>query len=134
MRVNIMRYLFSHTDFGQYELDFEGEGDDFFVINIFGRILSTITLSIYTPWYRANRFNFTINNISIYDGEKKVYLRSYLTGGDLFGVFIVNALIVVFTLGIGYPQGYSLLEFSYMKLLHSSNLFVYFSMAYLMLL
>lgn len=103
MRVKIMRYLFSHTDFGQYELDFEGEGGDLFSINLLGTILTIFTFYIYLPWYIANRFNFTINNISIHDGEKKVYLKSYLKGGDLFGVFIINALIVVFTLGIGYP-------------------------------
>ena len=102
-RVKIMKYLFSHTKFGQYELDFDGEGDELFSINIVGMILTVVTLGIYTPWYIAKRFNFTIRNIAVYHNGDKSYLMSKLTGGDLFALFIVNGLIVTFTLGLGIP-------------------------------
>lgn len=102
-RVKIMKYLISHTRFGQYELDFEGDGSDLFVINLLGGILSVITLYIYFPWFLKNRFKFTIDNMVIYHGDKKSYLRTNLDGGDLFGTLLLNAILTFVTLGLATP-------------------------------
>lgn len=102
-KVRIMQFLFSHTKFGQYELDFEGDGSDLFVINLLGGILSVITLYIYFPWFLKNRFKFTIDNTVIYHGDKKSYLRTNLDGGDLFGTLLLNAILTFVTLGLATP-------------------------------
>jgi len=102
-RVRIMKYLFSHTRLGQYRFSFVGDGGDLFFINLAGGLLSIITLYIYIPWYMKDRFNFTINNIVIEHDGKKTRLQSVLEGSKLFGVLIVNILIIIFTLGIGTP-------------------------------
>jgi uncharacterized membrane protein YjgN (DUF898 family) len=102
-RVKVEKYLISHTKFGQYEFDFEGDGGDLFGINLLGILLTIITLYIYLPWYMKNRFKFTIDNIVIYHGDKKSYLRTNLDGGDLFGVLLLNAILTMITLGLATP-------------------------------
>lgn len=103
LRVAIMKYLFSHSKFGQYRFIFLGDGGELFGINVLGGLFSIFTLYLYTPWFLANRFNFLIENIGIYHDDKKSRLISTLRGGDLFVVFLVNVLIVIFTLGLGIP-------------------------------
>ncbi len=102
-RVKIMKYLFKHTRLGQYRFSFSGHGDELFGINFLGVFLSMLTLYIYIPWYMKNRFNFTVNNTVIHHNDKKSKLRSTLEGSKLFGVLLVNILIIIFTLGIGFP-------------------------------
>jgi len=103
MRVAVMKYLFSHSQMGQYELDFEGEGSELFGINILGAILSVVTLYIYLPWYITNRFNFTINNTVVFHENGDDNLKSSMEGSDTLMVMFTNILIVIFTLGIGFP-------------------------------
>lgn len=104
MRVNIMEYLFSNSQFGQYRLDFRGSGGELFGINILGIFLSLITLYIYLPWYITNSFNFTVNNIEVEQEDESVYpLKSTLTGGNTFFIIFTNALMVMFTLGLAFP-------------------------------
>lgn len=104
MRVNVMNYLLGHSQFGQQKLGFTGKGSDLFGINILGIILSIFTLYIYIPWYIANYFNFTVDNTFIKEEGQEVYpLQSSLTGGNTFMIFFTNALLVMFTLGLGFP-------------------------------
>lgn len=104
MRVNIMKYLLSHSQFGQYKLDFRGTGGELFGINIAGLILTIVTLYIYLPWYIANSFNFTIDNTEIEEEDGIVStLKSTLTGGSTFYIFVTNALMVMFTFGLAFP-------------------------------
>lgn len=103
MRVAIMKYLFGHSQMGQYELSFKGEGGELFGINILGAILSLLTLYIYIPWYLTNRFNFTVNNVVVDHEEGRSRLRSTMEGGNTFWILFSNMLIVLFTAGIGFP-------------------------------
>lgn len=103
MRVNVMKYLFEHTNLGQYEFGFRGRGDDLFGINILGAILSVITLYIYVPFYVKNRFNFIVNHTIIYHDDNESAMESTLEGSEAFGTMFVNMLILIFTLGIGFP-------------------------------
>ena len=104
MRVNILTYLLSHSQFGQYRLDFKGTGGTLFGINLAGIFLSIITLYIYLPWFITNSFNFTIDNVEIEQEDGSVYpLKSTLLGGNTFTVIFTNALMVMFTLGLAFP-------------------------------
>lgn len=69
MAVKIQKYLFSHTKIGDLRLGFQGDGTKLFGINILGVLLSYITLEIYLPIFIKNKFNFTIGNTSISNGE-----------------------------------------------------------------
>lgn len=103
LRVKLQKYLFSHTRIGDLRLNFNGEGSTLFGINFLGIFLSVITLYIYLPFFIKNRFNFTVNNTSITDGEKLSFLKSDLKGGTSFKVLFVNALLLIFTVGLAFP-------------------------------
>lgn len=103
MRCNIQKYLFSHTKFGHLRLDFHGEGGEFFGINIVGYILMYPTLFLYVPAWLRQRFNFTINNTSLTDGEYRQKFVSNLTAGETYNVLLTNFLLLVVTLGLAFP-------------------------------
>lgn len=103
MRVKIQKYLFSHTKVGDLRLDFHGDGGELFGINIVGMILTYITLMLYLPIFMKNRFEFTINHTSITDGEKTSFLQSDLTNGVAWKTLMVNAILLIVTLGLAFP-------------------------------
>ncbi len=102
-RVNIQQHLFGHTRLGNIKMDFHGDGSTLFGINILGYILLYPTLFLYVPFFLKERFNFTINNITLSDDHVRRSLKSHLKGWDFFGVLIVNLLMLVFTFGLAFP-------------------------------
>ncbi len=100
---NIRQYVLGHLKMGNAEFEFKGDGTDYFVINFKGYFLTIFTLGIYSFWWQKDRFQFFVDNIRLKHHEDKVVFRSNATGGDFFGLIIVNALILFFTLGLGFP-------------------------------
>lgn len=103
MRVEVMKYLFGHTQLGNYKLDFVGEGGSLFGINILGGILFYPTLGIYSAWFMANRFNFTMENIVIHHENGSHRMISELKGSDVLKELLINIVLIFCTLGIAFP-------------------------------
>lgn len=100
--INIRNYLLGNIRFGSGEFRYQGNGGDYFVLNLKGYFLSIFTLGIYSFWWQADIFRYYIDNLRLVQGERSFRLRSTATGGNFAGLLIVNALIFIFTLGIGY--------------------------------
>jgi uncharacterized membrane protein YjgN (DUF898 family) len=100
--INVRRYVLSNIKIGDVSFKYEANGGDYFWLNFKSYFLSIITLGIYSFWWYSDLFAFYVNNLSLEKGEEKITLKSTATGGDFFGLLIVNLLIIVFTLGLGY--------------------------------
>ncbi|MEO8086935.1 MAG: YjgN family protein [Bacteroidota bacterium] len=102
MSINIRNYVLSRVRFGNLEFRYKGNGGDYFILILKGYFLTIITLGIYSfLWYKS-LFDYYVNNLSLYDNERKVQFRSTATGGQIFGLLIANIFILIFTLGLGY--------------------------------
>jgi uncharacterized membrane protein YjgN (DUF898 family) len=66
MQVKLMKFYAINSRVsihGQvYSGDFLGTGGDYFIINLVGGLLTSLTLGIYLFWYMANLFRFQFNN------------------------------------------------------------------------
>ena len=102
MQMKLRTYMIGNVRYGEVEGRYEGDGGTFFWLNLKGYLLTLITLGIYIFWWQKDVFAYMIDNTSFHKGEEKVALKSTLTGGGLFGLMIVNMLITIFTLGLGY--------------------------------
>lgn len=102
MHASLRKYILGHTRFGNIEFKFTGEGDKLFFIRLKGIFLIIVTLGIYSFWYMKELVAYEVNNTKILQGSKEISVRSTLTGGDIFVLFITNYLIIIFTLGIGF--------------------------------
>lgn len=100
--VSMRKYVLGHTRFGNVEFKFIGIASELFVIRLKGIILTILTLGIYGFWYMKDVIAYEVNNTKIVQGEKEISIRSTLTGGDIFVMFVTNYLIIIFTLGIGF--------------------------------
>ena len=102
MEMRLQKYMRQNIRYGEVEGRFEGDGGEFFILNLKGYLLTLITLGIYSFWWQKDIFAYMIDNTSFHKGEEKIELKSTMTGGGLFGLQIVNLLITIFTLGIGF--------------------------------
>ena len=100
--MKIRSYLFEHIRFGNVKLGFKGNGLDFFLLNLKGGILTLLTLGIYSFWYFAELFRFYYQNTTAEHDGRTYELDCKATAGDIFKLYVVNMLLVVFTLGLGY--------------------------------
>jgi uncharacterized membrane protein YjgN (DUF898 family) len=101
-RINMRKYLLGHVRMGNAEFTYTGNGDDFFILNLKGYFLSLFTLGIYFFWWQRDLFRFFVDHLRLAHYDEKVRFRSTAGGGDFAGLLIVNFLILVFTLGLGY--------------------------------
>jgi uncharacterized membrane protein YjgN (DUF898 family) len=53
-------------------------------------------------WWQKDQFEFMVNNTGLEQDEDIIFFNSKATGSGFAGLMIVNLLILVFTLGIGY--------------------------------
>ena len=102
LSINSRRYVMSNVRMGDIAFKYEADGSDYFWMNFKNYFLSIITLGIYTFWWYKDLFAFYVDNLSLEKGEEKISLRSKATGSDFFVLIIINLLITVFTLGLGY--------------------------------
>lgn len=100
--INQRKYLIGNVRGGDAKFQYRGNGGDLFVIYLLGYLLTILTLGIYSFWWLKNIYNYYIDNISIHKDDKEILLKSTVTGGGVFKLSIVNLLITVFTLGLGY--------------------------------
>ncbi|WAC11796.1 YjgN family protein [Dyadobacter pollutisoli] len=101
--IEIRKYIFKHLRFGNLTFSYEGDGGTFFVLHLKGYFLLVITLGIYSFWYVRDLFNYYIDNIRMYQDDKKLTFRSNATAGGYFKLIVGNILIILFTLGLGTP-------------------------------
>ncbi|BDS13424.1 YjgN family protein [Aureispira anguillae] len=100
---NIRSYLVDHTRFGNIEFRYEGDGLTYFLMNLKGIILTIFTAGIYFFWYNKEVFNYLIENTSARHEEEAITFYSEMTGGALLLHTLTNMLLIVVTLGIGFP-------------------------------
>lgn len=103
--INLRNYLFSHVKFGNLNARYQGDGTDFFWLNLKGYFLTLITLGIYSFWWQRDLFHYYFDNLMVIDEENNRTLNFYAetTGWEFVKFIIVNILIVIFTLGLGTP-------------------------------
>lgn len=106
--VRIRQWMYSRiklvTPQGALQLSFEGTGFLCFVEVYLTALLIPLTLFIYTPWYVANATRFFTNNSFAIAPDGTKYRLDYSgTGGQLFGLVIVNMLLTAITAGIYTP-------------------------------
>jgi uncharacterized membrane protein YjgN (DUF898 family) len=100
--MNIRRYMLSNIKVGNAKFVYNGEGNDYFWLNIKGYFLTIFTLGIYMFWWQKDQFEFLVNNMRLEQDEDALFFNSKATGSGFAGLMIVNLLILVFTLGLGY--------------------------------
>jgi uncharacterized membrane protein YjgN (DUF898 family) len=96
-------YIIGNVRFGNVYFGYDGEGGELFWINFKGGVLTFLTLGLYYFWYKAEFMRYFANHTYLEHDGKKVYLEAHYSGGDLFGLIIVNLLISLFTFGFGVP-------------------------------
>jgi uncharacterized membrane protein YjgN (DUF898 family) len=102
MSINMRNYLLGNIRFGDVEFNSEGDGGDYFLLNLKGYFFTVFTLGIYAFWWQQELFEYYINNLSMSKGDKEIALNSTVTGGGFLKLAIVNLLIIIGTIGIGY--------------------------------
>ena len=100
--INLRKYLLGNVRFGDAKFEYDGDGGDYFLLNLKGYFLTLITLGIYMFWWQKDLFEYYVDNLSLNKDGRRIQFKSTLTGGDVFKLVIVNLLIVIFTLGLGY--------------------------------
>ncbi len=102
MLINIRNYTISNIRYGDVEFESEGDGADYFMLNLKGYFLSILTLGIYSFWWQKELFEYYLDNLRLNKDNKTITFSSTATAGDFFQITVVNFLIIIFTLGIGY--------------------------------
>lgn len=102
MEVNLHTYVEGNSRIGNAKVRFDGKGGDLFVTILVGYLLSIITLGIYLPWFITSLHKFYINHTSIEQDGVVSKFKTNITGGAFFLLVLVNALIIICTLGIGF--------------------------------
>lgn len=102
LHMNLRRYILGNIRFGNVEFEYNGDGADYFWLNLKGYLLTVITLGIYMFWWQKDLFDYYVDNLSLQKDGESIRLNSTVTGGGIFQLAIVNILIIVFTLGLGY--------------------------------
>jgi uncharacterized membrane protein YjgN (DUF898 family) len=101
--VNLQKEIMSNSKFGDVEFEFTGNGGDLFMKMLVGYIATVFTLGIYSFWLRADIYNYFNYHTNIKHNDSESRLDSTITGGGLFGLEIVNLLLIIVTLGIATP-------------------------------
>jgi uncharacterized membrane protein YjgN (DUF898 family) len=100
---NVRRYIYGCTRFGNIKVDFNGKGSSFFGILYSGVFLTIITFGIYYFWFKKRLFNFFYENMSFSKGEQTARIKSNATGRKFLNLIVGNQVLIMFTLGFGYP-------------------------------
>ena len=101
--MDLRRYTLSNVKVGNARFVYSGDGTDYFLLNLKGYFLTVLTLGIYIFWWQKEQFDFFVNNLRLEQEDDAVFFQSKATGGGFASLMIVNFLILVFTLGLGYP-------------------------------
>lgn len=99
----LRKYIIENIRFGSISFKYYGKGGDLFIINLKGFFLTLLTFGIYGLWWARDMMRFYIDNIRIVKNEKEYDIKFNGSAGDIFILFLVNYLLVIFTLGIAIP-------------------------------
>jgi uncharacterized membrane protein YjgN (DUF898 family) len=127
----VRQYIYGNTRFGNIESNFNGKGFSYAVLllvnglfiiltvslilsvfvfnldfNFLYYIISVAVISFYGICYflfRKKLFNFFWKNLSFGRDEKFLKIRTKVTVNKLLDLILINSLILIFTLGLGYP-------------------------------
>jgi uncharacterized membrane protein YjgN (DUF898 family) len=100
--VKFLKYFTDHLRFGNLTFGFNGDPKKLFKIHIRGVLLSIVTLGIYGIWFAKDVFEYIIDNLSIKKGEQEIKPASDANTLEVFELIVGNALIMIFTICIGY--------------------------------
>ncbi|MCL2183200.1 MAG: YjgN family protein [Chitinispirillia bacterium] len=100
---NMRSYIYNNTKFGNMKSEFTGKSSDFFWMKVVGTFLSYVTLGIYYFWYKKNQFYFFYENLCFKKDGAVIEIVPKATPRQFFSLIAGNWLILIFTLGIGYP-------------------------------
>lgn len=100
--INLRRYLLSNINAGNARFVYTGSGSEYFWLNLKGYFLTLFTFGIYFFWWQKDQFEFFVNNLRLEQGDDAVFFNSKATGSGFAGLLIVNFLILILTLGLGY--------------------------------
>ncbi|MFY8019948.1 MAG: YjgN family protein [Bacteroidia bacterium] len=99
--MKIRTYITNHIRFGNAKFSFDGNGMDYFLLNLKGVLLSVFTLGIYSFWYYKSVLQFLANHTKLEQEGREIEFESQIEGLDLLVLFLTNILILLFSLGIG---------------------------------
>jgi uncharacterized membrane protein YjgN (DUF898 family) len=102
MEMKLRDYLLSNVRAGNIEFKYFGVGKEYFFLNLKGLLLSIITLGVYLSWWENARFAYFVNNLTLTKEGQQIRLKSTASGSEFFKLNIINVLLFIFTLGIGY--------------------------------
>lgn len=91
---------------GDLHVRYTGRVLPLFIILILGSLLMPLTLGIYYFWYKKKLYNFLIDNLELEQMGNSFKLESKITAGKVFRLEMGNLLLLVITLGFGYPWVY----------------------------
>ncbi|NLR93563.1 MULTISPECIES: YjgN family protein [Flammeovirga] len=101
--VELRKYIIGNIRYGDVEMKFTGKGEELFKIYLKGLILTMITFGIYGFWFQAAVLRYEYEHMKVVQNGKELDMDLDVTGGELFGLILVNLLIVMFTFGLGAP-------------------------------
>lgn len=83
----------------EHAVVYAGDLKEFSLLYWRGVVLSILSLGLYLPWWRASIHNYELEHLR----WKNMQIRSLVSGGDLFFLYLENGLIGLLTLGLGWP-------------------------------
>jgi uncharacterized membrane protein YjgN (DUF898 family) len=101
--MELRRYTLGNIRYGSTRFRYDGDGTEYLLLNLKGYFLTLLTLGIYGFWWQRDLFNYYVNKLGWeFPEDKRIRFRSTATGGGFFGLLVVNVLLIIFTLGIGF--------------------------------
>lgn len=82
--------------------DYKGTGAGLFGNLFVGVLLTIITLGIYLPWFIVKLYKYILENTTFKVGGNEVRFDFRGSGAELFGIWIIGAILSVITIGIYY--------------------------------
>lgn len=84
-------------EYNKYTLSFQGNGFDYFKIQLVNIILTIVTLGLYYPWAKARTLNYMYGQ-TLFQGQPFVFTG---TGNEMFKGYIKALGIIIVIYGIG---------------------------------
>jgi len=103
LSMNLRRYVIGHIRLGSAQFEYKGNGGDYLFMNIFGYFGTIFTLGIYFFWWQKDLFHYYVNNLSLKKDEHEIKFYTDVQGMKFLALTLTNLLIIIFTLGIGFP-------------------------------
>ena len=103
LTINVRKYIIDNIRFGDAQFEYDGNGEDYFMLNLKGIFLSILTFGIYSFWWNRDKFDYFVDNLSLKKGKQIIEFNSKVDVEGILGLTIINGLLLVFTLGLAYP-------------------------------